>query len=85
MEATLKYYIGACRPTGPNSFIFAYVTSEKHPHQRLVSPQWEILALQLIRCVFLAQLTAVLLPITLQGVVVSIGIGVGVGIVVDKS
>ena len=28
------------RPMGPNSFIFAFVSAEKHLHQRSVTPQW---------------------------------------------
>ena len=27
-------------PTGSNSFIFAYVFTEKHPRRRSVPPQW---------------------------------------------
>ena len=29
-----------CPPTGSNSFVFTYVFTEKHPHQRLAPPQW---------------------------------------------
>ena len=45
----------ACTPpTGSNSFLFTYVFTKKHPHRRLVPPQWEILDLPLIIFVYIS-------------------------------